>query len=147
MDEKYLLLLLIDSSDVLSLGKKAVKIASVKGLGLVVMYISREKIIEKMIPPSIRRGVVDRSTLLYTFTEKVFREDLVRVSQMIEELLPIVYEKKIKLKTIIEFKDPATYIKKRRNVFEMVVTGYVREEYRKLLEDIQKKIGMPILTL
>lgn len=102
-----------------------------------VAYVFKEKTIESMSTPSVRRGVGDHPALVYSFSEKGFQEELKEANQVLDKILQMAGEKNIKAKILHgEYSSLHSLIPQMSRA-DYVVVGYSYPYYRKITERIK----------
>ena len=143
----YVLLLILDLSNGMKAVETAVSIASSRRLGLVVMYPFKNKMIEEMVTPSIRKGVGDHTTLIYSFSDKSFYHELKHVNDFLERIKDIADERNVKVKSIHEVGDLLPSLMRESSKAECIVIGYTQKSYDRIVNRIRSLIEKPVIIV
>lgn len=143
----YVLLLIFDLSDGMKAVETAINIASSRRLDLVVMYPFKNRMVEEMVTPSIRKGVGDHTTLIYSFSDISYYDELRKVNHFLEKIKDMADERNVKVKSIHEVGDLLPWLIKESRKAECIIIGYTQKSYDRIVNKIRNLVEKPVIIV
>mgnify|MGYP001626156457 CR=1 FL=1 len=100
-----------------------------------------------MVTPSIRKGVGDHTTLIYSFSNKSFYDELRKANYFLERIKDMADERNVKVKSIHEVGDLLPSLMRESSKAEYIVIGYNQKDHDRIVDKIRSLIEKPVIIV